>query len=81
MKHDVKMGERYTENVHGREGVVTAVCYYVTGCTQVCLERLDKDNKVYEIWADITRLEKVVVSKKEQKLGGPQSHPQMNNEG
>ena len=79
MKHDITLGNMYREKVHGRMGIATAVCYYLTGCTQVCLERLDKDEKVVNMWIDITGLDEVKVSKEEDKNGGPQKHPPSRN--
>ncbi len=74
----IKLGQSYMENVHNRSGIATALCTYLTGCTQVCLERLDKDGDVVDVWIDITRIEKVKLPAKEKIDGGPQNHPPKN---
>jgi len=54
MKADkIVFGERYVETVLGREGVATGLCHYMTGCSQVCLEWLGKDEKRQAVWFDI----------------------------
>ena len=68
----VKLGNKYTENVHGRVGKATALCDYLTGCTRVCLEWLDKDGKVEDVWVDVTQIKEIAPVRVS---GGPQKTP------
>ncbi len=66
------LGNKYTETTHGRTGKATAICQYITGCARVCLEWLDKDGKVDEVWIDVTQVKEITVPNKP---GGPQKAP------
>lgn len=66
------MGERYTDSVHAREGVATCYAIHLTGCNRVCLEWVDKDGDVKEMWVDETRLEGVELAARE---NGPGPDP------
>lgn len=68
----VTLGERYTDSVHGREGVATCYATHLTGCNRVCLEWSDKDGNIKDMWVDETRLEGVVQEKPEK---GPGADP------
>lgn len=52
----ITLGLEYVDFVHSRKG--TAVCYanHLTGCNRVCLEWLDKDGDLKDMWVDETRL-------------------------
>lgn len=52
----IKLGTSYFDTVHKIEGVAMAVAQFLSGCDQVCLERV-VDGKVEELWIDVTRLE------------------------
>ncbi len=81
IKHDVTLGNEYTDTVTGFKGVATAVAYYLTGCEQVALTaHINGDIK--EWWFDVTRVQEVkkkAAPKRKatsvDKVGGPQSTP------
>ena len=70
---EVKLGEKYTDSIHGLEGVAVSITHYLTGCAQVQLETM-KDGEIRTTWFDITRLKDVYVPDEEKKPGGPQAH-------
>ena len=63
-------GKKYTDRLHGFEGVATARTEFITGCARVCLETI-KDDQIKESWFDETRLKEVKLSPDQQKPGGP----------
>lgn len=80
MKKTIKLGSRkivlgakYQDKVHSIKGVATAATQHLNGCDQVCLERIDNDDRLTETWFDITQIEGIKVKKKE--TGGPRSTP------
>lgn len=66
----VTLGNTYTDNVTGIEGVATARSTHLHGCVRVCLEFL-KDGKPEEWWFDEQRL----VDTSPAPTGGPRSTP------
>jgi len=76
MKADkIVLGKRYRESLHGREGIATCLCHYLTGCSRVSLEWLGTDGEVKEAWVDVTTIEDVKLSKEWKDNGGPQKIP------
>ena len=73
-KGEIVLGEKYTETIYGRTGVATAFVQYLTGCDQVELSWVDKNNKREGVWVDISCVERIVPSKRI-KTGGPQVSP------
>lgn len=73
----ITLGETYTDIVHNRSGV--AICYaiHLTGCNRVCLEWVNNDGEVKDIWVDESRLvdkhQKPLVA--EEAEAGPGSDP------
>jgi len=68
----ITLGERYTDEVHNREGVATCYAIHLTGCNRVCLEWMDDRGEIRELWVDETRLKDVVLAEVE---SGPGSDP------
>lgn len=69
------LGKKYRELVLGRSGVASAYVQYITGCDQLSIVWLDKDEKRVEIWVDITTVEAVEdpieVPEERRRAGGP----------
>lgn len=67
---DITLGHDYQHTRLPIEGTATAYTYYLTGCDQVCLERMVAE-KIEHDWFDVTNLEGVSVTVEEEP-GGPQ---------
>lgn len=52
----VTLGLEYEDVLHNRKGTATCYATHLTGCNRVCLEWVDKNGDVKEMWIDETRL-------------------------
>ncbi len=69
----LKLGNKYRDKLHGREGTAVAHTRYLSGCDQVQLEWM-KDGSIHALWFDIVMLEGVKVRAADKKPGGPKPH-------
>ena len=67
---DITLGEDYHHTRLPIYGTATAYTYYLTGCDQVCIERMVGE-KIEHDWFDVTNLKGVSVTVEEEP-GGPQ---------
>ena len=70
----IKLGNRYRDTIHGFEGVAISQTTYIAGCDRVCLEFM-KDGEIKASYFDITQLEGVKITPKQNKPGGPRPVP------
>ncbi len=53
----MKLGDKVHDHITGFEGVITARCEYITGCTQMCVQPPAKDGAFVDAkWFDDDRL-------------------------
>lgn len=72
---NVKLGERYTDSVTEINGVAIIVYIHLTGCDQVCLSYVAKEEQKY-ITVDATRLKELQVPEVSRRgAGGPDGVP------
>lgn len=76
------LGEKYEHVLHGRVGIATAQCTYLTGCDHVMLEWTDKDGEIKKEWFDILSLvpsgrhkRAAPATQTRKRSGGPAAHP------
>lgn len=50
------LGDTYIDTLHKREGIATCYATHLTGCNRICLEWIDNDGDIKELWVDETRL-------------------------
>lgn len=80
----IKLGDVVKDVITDFEGVVTARCSYITGCTHYGVTPIElKDGRPQDfVWLDEQRVvfvKKSALSKSAVPKGGPQSHPSMDN--
>lgn len=51
-----QMGDEVQDVVNKKKGIVTGYTGFLWGCQQVCVSRLDKDEKDDSCWLDIARV-------------------------
>ncbi len=61
---EIELGKTYRHIRLPIEGTATAYTIYLTGCNQVCLERMRND-KIEHIWFDETNIKGVSLTTKE----------------
>ena len=52
----ITLGLEYSDAVLGIKGIAVSYAIHLTGCNRVCLEWVNKDGEVRDIWIDETRL-------------------------
>jgi len=70
---DIKLGDRYSDDQTGIEGVATSIHFYQHACERVTLEFLKNDGELQEVTFDAPRLRSLStgILAKVTKTGGP----------
>ena len=75
----IPLGSHVRDTFTGFKGTATAYTMWMYGCNRYCIEaiKLDKDNKLVELWFDEQRVEIIQKGKEvsDKPSGGPQRDP------